>query len=172
MQTNGQLEHTSNAHWVEAIAKALGAIKDLAEKQDKIIDRQTRIMLEEQQRLAQMITENIADHENYPADGRNADRIEQYHRMMIEDRRAIEAHKALRDGYLVATAILEAATGEYHYAAYDGYYRTDLKKFQTAEARDAFLEKNGEKGWREANEDDLNNIFWANILPTEATPEA
>lgn len=163
MKNTGQLEHTSDAHWVMAIAQALGTIKDLADRQDAMVARNTEIMLEEQKRLAEMINTSIADNENYPAHNSNADRIAQYNRMMAEDRQNIETHAALRDAYRAAAAILEAATGEYHYAARRGYYRTDIKKFQTAEARDAFLQ--GKEGWREATEDDLQKIFWGEVIP-------
>ena len=164
-----QLENTESLHWIMATATALGSIKRLAEQQQHYVDHTRDQMRDEQEELARRITRNLLD-DNYPTENTNAEEIERARRSMEEYRANIAAHEALRDAYQAAAAIIEATTGEYHYAAHTGYYKTSLKKFETREERDAYLEAN--EGWRAATDEDMNLIFWGQVLPTKDAPEA
>ena len=169
MQTNGQLEHTGDAHWVEAIATALGAIRKLAEQQENISEDIKDSMLQEQKQLARAITRNSDGRYSNP-EHVSANDIERAQRAMADYQKNIEHHDTLAAAYRAAAAILEAASGEYHYAARDGWYNTEVVKFETAEDRDAFLKvANPNAGWRKANEGDLERIYWASVVPTTGT---
>lgn len=170
MKNNGQIEHTGDAHWVMATATALGSIKRLAEKQEQIIHHTRESMLDAQTYLAKEILRtndrtNLANPERV-----NAGDIERATRNMAEYQKDIERHETLRAAYRAAAAIIEAASGEYHYATREGYYGNQMAKFQTAEERDAFLEENPR--WRQATDDDLEEIFWGQVIPTDGAPEA
>lgn len=158
MTDNNRIQNTDAGHWVMATAKALGHLKRLAEKQENIVTNTREIMAERQTELAHRIKDA-----RWGEDAAAED-IERYSRMMDEYKRDIERHDALRAAYRAAAAIIEATTGEYHYAARRGYYETVLVKFPTAERRDAWVAEYDD-GWHAAEEEDLNQIFWGNALP-------
>lgn len=162
MTNNSRLEHTSAAHWVKAITEALGSIKRLEQQQTNIAENTREIMVERQQELGQYIEKARW------GEKATSEEIERTSRQMAEYQQDIDRHQLLAAAYAAAAAILEAATEEYHYAARPGYYETRLAKFQTAEARDAFLEDNGD--WRAATEEDLQKIFWGAAIPTDGAP--
>lgn len=169
MQNNGQLEHTGDAHWIKAMAEALGNIKRLEEQQMQIIESTKEAMAHEQRYLAREISKSLDNSSWANPETVAATDIRRTHEAMVEYQKDIERHETLRAAYSAAAAIIEAATGEYHYAARDGWYNPEIIKFQTAEARDRYLETDAARraGWRKATERDLEHIAWADVLPTD-----
>lgn len=170
MQNNGQLEHTSDAsHWIMGTAQALGSIRDLVKQQENIAESCKEAMIYEQKYLAKLITRANEGRWSNP-ETVVAEDIRQANEAMEQYQKDIERHQLLAAAYRAAAAIIEAATGEFHYAARDGWYNTEIVKFETAEARDEYIKSNPNAGWREATEKDLEKIYWASVLPT--TPKA
>lgn len=165
MTNNNQLQHTDSAHWVTAMAKALGSIEKMAERQDNMIAETKEYMLDSQKHLAK---ELARDHEGRWGNPEKvaAEDIRRCQERMEEYQRNIEHHEILRDAYRMAAAIIAAATGEYFYAALDGYYGKKLMKFSTEERRDAWIEEAG-GSWHAATDADLETLFWGQTMPEE-----
>jgi len=168
MTNNGQLEHTDNAHWVMAIAQALGAINKLAERQENIVESSREALIHEQRYLAKEIARVYDGNYGNPETVAARD-IERTQKAMQEYQKDIERHETLLAAYRAAAAIIEAATGEYYYAARDAWHHIEIVKFQTEEARAEWLEKaDPYADWRVATDADLQHIYYAQEIPTPA----
>ena len=169
--TNTTNNHEPRPAWIE-LSEARMHLNDLIRRQNGIIENTEDCMTERQTELAKTIQRDLSDKNDPFSGNRIKENIERTNRMMGEYQHDIDTHTALRDAYRVAAAIIDAVSGAYFYAACKGYYRTRIYKFSTPEERATFLEKHENDGWHEADNDDMNQIFWGNEIPEEYKPEA
>ena len=167
--TNTTNNHEPRPAWIE-LSEARMHLSDLIRRQNGIIEDTEGRMTERQTELANMIHRDLSDKNDPFSGNRIKDNIRRTNQMMDEYQHDIDTHTALRDAYRVAAAIIDAVSGAYFYAAYEGYYRTTLVRFQNEATRDAYLETH--EGYRAATDDDMNLIFWGNEIPEEYKPEA
>jgi len=162
MKANGQLENTNPTDWIKAIATAMGSIETLAERNENWAEEYRDYAADEARHLAKDINrtfsnENLGNPEAVAQQdiARAARRIEEY-------KQDAEKREVIAGALRTALEILRASTGEYHYAFYSGWYGDSAWRFQTAEARDAWVaEKNagGFDGYHAATEADLRKII-------------